>query len=218
MSTVAWDLGDGLRYALEGSVFQAGSAIQWLRDTLGLISSAQECDRLAEQVSDSGGVTFVPAFTGLGAPHWDMDARGMLAGLTRGSGRQQIARAVLEAIAQQSLDVLECMQKDARCAIPVLRVDGGASVSDVMMQFQADLSGVAVDRPQMVETTAFGAACLAGLAAGVWPDCQAAAAARRTDKVFQPAMNDETRQERRSVWHHAVRTAQAYARPGGGLS
>lgn len=218
LSTVAWDLGDGLRYALEGSVFQAGSAIQWLRDTLGLISSAQECDRLAEQVSDSGGVTFVPAFTGLGAPHWDMDARGMLAGLTRGSGRQQIARAVLEAIAQQSLDVLECMQKDARCAIPVLRVDGGASVSDVMMQFQADLSGVAVDRPQMVETTAFGAACLAGLAAGVWPDCQAAAAARRTGKVFQPAMNDETRQERRSVWHHAVRTAQAYARPGGGLS
>ena len=218
LSTVAWDLGDGLRYALEGSVFQAGSAIQWLRDTLGLISSAQECDRLAEQVSDSGGVMFVPAFTGLGAPHWDMGARGMLAGLTRGSGRQQIARAVLEAIAQQSLDVLECMQKDARCAIPVLRVDGGASVSDVMMQFQADLSGVAVDRPQMVETTAFGAACLAGLAAGVWPDCQAAAAARRTDKVFQPAMNDETRQERRSVWHHAVRTAQAYARPGGGLS
>lgn len=214
LTTVAWDLGQGPAYALEGSVFNAGSAIQWLRDNLGLIGSAPECDRLAESVSDSGGVMFVPAFTGLGAPHWDMNTRGMIAGLTRGSGREQIARAVLESIAHQSLDVLECMQADARCAIPVLRVDGGASVSDVMMQFQADISGISVDRPQVTETTAFGAASLAGLAAGIWPDPQSLAKIRRSERIFSPQMPSDERHERREAWAHAVATARAYARPG----
>jgi glycerol kinase len=214
LTTVAWDLGSGPEYALEGSVFNAGSAIQWLRDSLGMIRSAPECDQLAESVPDSGGVTFVPAFTGLGAPHWDMQARGMLAGLTRGSGREQIARAVLESIAHQSLDVLDCMQADAHRPIPVLRVDGGASVSDLMMQFQADISDIAVDRPQLTETTAFGAACLAGLSAGVWPDLASVAAIRKADRIFEPAMSQVERQTRRESWKHAVATARAYARPG----
>ena len=214
LTTVAWDLGNGPEYALEGSVFNAGSAIQWLRDSLGLIRSAPECDLLAESVPDSGGVTFVPAFTGLGAPYWDMQARGMLAGLTRGSGREQIARAVLESIAHQSLDVLSCMQADARCPIPVLRVDGGASVSNLMMQFQADISAIEVDRPQLTETTAFGAACLAGLAVGVWPDLASVAAIRKVNHIFKPSMDEGERQMRRGAWKHAVATARAYARPG----
>lgn len=215
LTTVAWDLGHGLEYALEGSVFNAGSAIQWLRDSLRIIRNSPECDRLAETVPDSGGVVFVPAFTGLGAPHWDMRARGMLAGLTRGSGREQIARAVLESIAHQSLDVLTCMQADARCRIPVLRVDGGASVSNVMMQFQADLSGIEVDRPRVTETTAFGVACLAGLAVSVWPDREAASAIRSSDRLFSPAMGETERKARRAAWRHAVETTRAYARPEG---
>jgi glycerol kinase len=213
LTTIAWDLGQGPVYALEGSVFSAGSAIQWLRDGLGIIRSSSECDRLAEAVPDSGGVTFVPAFTGLGAPYWDMAARGMLAGLTRGSGREQIARAVLESIAHQSLDVLECMQADAGCLIPVLRVDGGASVSDVMMQFQADICGLPVDRPEVTETTAFGAACLAGLAAGVWPDPQLVRSVRTSNRIFRPDMAVSEREQRRRAWKHAVATARAHARP-----
>ena len=215
LTTVAWDLGHGLEYALEGSVFNAGSAIQWLRDNLGIIRNSPECDRLAETVPDSGGVVFVPAFTGLGAPHWDMRARGMLVGLTRGSGREQIARAVLESIAHQSLDVLTCMQADARSRIPVLRVDGGASVSNVMMQFQADLSGIEVDRPRVTETTAFGVACLAGLAVSVWPDRESASAIRSSDRLFSPAMNETERTARRAAWRHAVEATRAYARADG---
>ncbi len=213
LTTVAWDLGQGRVYALEGSVFNAGSAIQWLRDSLGIISNSAECDRLAEAVPDSGGVTFVPAFTGLGAPYWDMQARGMLAGLTRGSGREQIARAVLEAIAQQSLDVIECMQADAKIPIPSLRVDGGASVSDVMMQFQADISAVPVDRPRLIETTAFGAASLAGLARAVWPDPQAVAGIRQVDKIFTPAMDAVEQKKRRSMWQHTVQTVKNHGNP-----
>ncbi len=213
LTTVAWDLGQGLEYALEGSVFNAGSAIQWLRDGLGMISSSAECDTLAAAVDNSGGVYFVPAFTGLGAPYWDMQARGMLVGLTRGSGKEQIARAVLEAIAHQSLDVLSCMQNDAGCRIPVLRVDGGASVSDFLMQFQADISGLEVDRPAVTETTAFGAACLAGLAVGVWPDCSEMTAIRRANRIFYPQMSESDRLAGRQAWHHAVQTAIAYGRP-----
>jgi len=214
LTTVAWDLGQGLEYALEGSVFNAGSAVQWLRDGLGIISRSSECDWLAESVDDSGGVCFVPAFTGLGAPYWDMQTRGMLTGLTRGSGKEHIARAVLESIAHQSLDVLECMQSDAGRPIPVLRVDGGASVSNLLMQFQADISGLPVDRPHTTETTAFGAACLAGLAAGVWPGPAALEAIRETERTFQPAMSGEERRQRRLAWRHAVSTAIAYGHPG----
>ena len=214
LTTVAWDIGQGREYALEGSVFNAGSAIQWLRDSLGMISNSAECDRLAESVPDSGGVTFVPAFTGLGAPHWDMQARGLLAGLTRGSGREQIARAVLESIAQQSMDVLECIEADSGMVIPSLRVDGGASVSDVMMQFQADISGIPVDRPKLVETTAFGAACLAGLGAAVWPDHQAVARARQVDRIFTPDMAPAERKAKRALWQHTVNTVKIHGDPG----
>ena len=214
LTTVAWDLGHGLEYALEGSVFNAGSAIQWLRDNLGIIERSSECDRLAEKVNDSGGVVFVPAFTGLGAPYWNMQARGMLTGLTRGTGREQIARAVLEAIAHQSLDVLDCMQKDSGQLIPVLKVDGGASVSNVMMQFQADISGLMVDRPEITETTAWGAVCLAGLAVGIWPDLPALAAKRSNDRLFQPQMDEKERTSRRDEWHQAVHSAIEHGRKG----
>ena len=160
VTSAAWTLDGKTTYALEGSVFNAGSAIQWLRDELGLISSAPECDRLAESVPDSGGVVLVPAFTGLGAPYWDMYARGTIVGLTRGSTRAHIARAVLDSIAFQVTDLVRAMNADAPCPITTLRVDGGASVSDILLQTQADLLRLPVDRPDQVETTAFGAAAL----------------------------------------------------------
>ena len=213
LTTIAWDLGQGIEYALEGSVFNAGSAIQWLRDGLGIISRSSECDLLAASVENTGGVSFVPAFTGLGAPYWDMQARGMLTGLTRGTGREQIARAVLEAIAHQSLDVLECMQADAASHIPVLRVDGGASASNLLMQFQSDISGMPVDRPAVTETTAFGAACLAGLAVGVWPDPFALDTVRISEHLFAPAMSVDERRTRRIIWKAAVEAAIAYGHP-----
>ncbi len=214
LTTVAWDLGQGIEYALEGSVFNAGSAIQWLRDGLGIISRSSECDQLAAAVEDTGGVLFVPAFTGLGAPYWDMEARGMLTGLTRGSGKEQIARAVLESIAHQSLDVLECMQADSGRLIPALRVDGGASASNFLMQFQADIGGLPVDRPELTETTAFGAACLAGLAVGIWPDINVIDEIRSNERLFVPDMSLDQRQQRRQAWKHAVNTAIAYGHPG----
>lgn len=214
LTTVAWDLGQGLEYALEGSVFNAGSAIQWLRDGLGIIRRSSECDLLAASVDDTDGVFFVPAFTGLGAPYWDMQARGMLAGLTRGSGKEHIARAVIESIAHQSLDVLECMQADSGKPMSILRVDGGSSVSNLLMQFQADISGLLVDRPSVTETTALGAACLAGLAVGVWPDTSAMESIRTTERTFSPAMDAAERMQRRQAWKHAVAAAINYGHPG----
>ncbi|NCB00025.1 MAG: glycerol kinase [Clostridia bacterium] len=184
LATVAWDLGTGLQYALEGSVFNAGSAIQWVRDELGLIDSAPDIDRLAAQVPDTAGVQVVPAFTGLGAPYWDMHTRGLICGITRGTNKAHIARAVLESIAQQSQDVLELMQQEAGFAIPALRVDGGASVSDLLMQLQADISQIPVDRPAMTETTAFGAAALAGYGLGLWPSLDRIAALRQQGQLF----------------------------------
>ncbi len=205
VTTVAWDLGNGPEYALEGSVFNAGSVIQWLRDELGLIQSAAECDRLAASVPDTGGVYIVPAFTGLGAPYWDPYARGTLTGLHRGTGRAQVARAVLESIAYQSDEVMCCMAADAGAPIVSLRVDGGASVSEFLMGFQADLSDVPVDRPAVIETTAFGAACLAGLATGVWPDQAALASVRATERVFLPTMDGTRRAALVAGWKSAVR-------------
>ncbi len=216
VTTVAWDLGDGPVYALEGSVFNAGSVIQWLRDELHLISAASECDRLAESVPDAGGVHLVPAFTGLGAPYWDMRARGTITGLHRGSGRAHIARAALEGIAFQSDDVLRCMAQDLGAPLAALRVDGGASVSDFLMGFQADLSGVPVDRPACIETTAFGAACLAGLATGVWPDLDALAHVRATARVFLPTLTEERRAALVAGWREAVRRTLSDDRPGRG--
>lgn len=208
ITTVGWKIGDRVTYALEGSVFNAGSAIQWLRDELKLISSAPECDILAEQVENSGGVIFVPGFTGLGAPHWDMYARGALLGLTRGSNRCHICRAVLEGIAYQSAELIVAMQKASGILIRSLKVDGGASVSTPMMQFQADLLNITVDRPAVIESTALGAAMLAGIGAGLHTmdnlpkvrvsDC------RFTPRSGASAPNDYAR------WQAAIRAVQAF--------
>ena len=204
VTSVAWSLGGETTYALEGSVFNAGSTIQWLRDELGLISSAPECDRLAESVPDAGGVYVVPAFTGLGAPYWDMYARGTIVGLTRGTTKAHIARAVLDAIAFQVTDLVQAMNADAPCPITALRVDGGASVSDIMMQTQADLLRLPVDRPAQVETTAFGAAALAGLAAGVWGSLEEVAALRRSQHVFLPQRPQAACEAQYRLWRRAV--------------
>ena len=211
VTSVGWSVGGETSYALEGSVFNAGSTIQWLRDELKLIDSAPECDRLAESVPDSGGVVIVPAFTGLGAPYWDMYARGTILGLTRGSTRAHIARAVLDAIALQVTDLVRAMNADAPCPIPTLRVDGGASVSDILMQIQADLLGIPVDRPAQVETTAFGAAALAGLAAGVWKDTGELEKLRRSQHVFTPLRSGEDCGREYRRWQRAVERARAWA-------
>jgi glycerol kinase len=212
VSSVAWSLGGKTTYALEGSVFNAGSAIQWLRDELQLISSAPECDRLAENVPDAGGVIVVPAFTGLGAPYWDMYARGTIVGLTRGTTRAHIARAVLDSIAFQVADLVEAMNADASCPITTLRVDGGASVSDIMMQTQADLLGIPVDRPDQVETTAFGAVALAGLAAGVWSGTEELAGLRRSQHVFEPRRPQAECRADYARWKRAVERSRDWAR------
>ena len=210
VTSVGWSIGGETSYALEGSVFNAGSTIQWLRDELKLIDSAPECDRLAESVPDSGGVVIVPAFTGLGAPYWDMYARGTILGLTRGSTRAHIARAVLDAIALQVTDLVRAMNADAPCPISALRVDGGASVSDILMQIQADLLGIPVDRPAQVETTAFGAAALAGLAAGVWKDTAELGKLRRSQHVFTPLRSGEDCGREYRRWQRAVERARAW--------
>ena len=207
VTSVGWCLGGRTTYALEGSVFNAGSAIQWLRDELGLIQSAPECDRLAESVSSSGGVIVVPAFTGLGAPYWDMYARGAILGLTRGSTKAHIARAVLDSIAFQVTDLVRAMDEDAPCPITTLRVDGGASVSDIMMQTQADLLRLPVDRPAQVETTAFGAAALAGLAVGVWSGTEELETLRRSQFVFRPQRDAAACQTDYAQWRRAVSRA-----------
>ena len=207
VTSVAWQVGGKTTYALEGSVFNGGSTIQWLRDELGLISSAPECDRLAESVPDSGGVVVVPAFTGLGAPYWDMYARGAILGVTRGTGRAHIARAVLECIAYQVTDLMLAMRQDAGCDITALRVDGGASVSDILMQLQADLLRIPVDRPEMVETTAFGAAALAGLSCGLWRDMEELRTLRRSQRVFLPQGTQADCDRNYRLWKRAVSRA-----------
>ncbi len=207
LTSVGWSLNGTTTYCLEGSVFNAGSSIQWLRDELGLISSAPECDRLAESVPDNGGVYLVSAFTGLGAPHWDMYARGAILGLTRGATKAHLCRATLEGIAFQVADLMDAMGKEAGRQAPVLRVDGGASVSRFLLQFQADLLGMPVERPAMVETTAMGAAWLAGLAAGVWSGTAELAEKREVDRVFLPQA-DVT--DLYTTWHRAVERAMRW--------
>ena len=207
VTSVAWQVGDRTTYALEGSVFNGGSTIQWLRDELHLIDSAPECDRLAESVPDSGGVVVVPAFTGLGAPYWDMYARGAILGVTRGTDRAHIARAVLECIAYQVTDLMLAMRQDAGCDITALRVDGGASVSDILMQLQADLLRIPVDRPEMVETTAFGAAALAGLSCGVWSGLEELTRLRRSQRVFLPTRPQADCDWDYRLWKRAVSRA-----------
>lgn len=210
VTSVAWNVDGKTTYALEGSVFNAGSTIQWLRDELQLIESAPECDRLAESVPDSGGVLVVPAFTGLGAPYWDMYARGTIVGLTRGSTRAHIARAVLDSIAFQVTDLMNAMRADAKCPMTTLRVDGGASVSDILMQTQADLLRLDVDRPTQVETTAFGAAALAGLCVGVWGSLAELARLRRSQHVFHPARKETECAADYAQWQRAVARARGW--------
>ena len=210
VTTVGWSIGGETTYALEGSVFNAGSAIQWLRDELHMIASAHECDLLAQSVESTGGVYLVPAFTGLGAPYWDMYARGCMVGITRGTTRAHIARAVLESIAYQVTDLMTAMRQDAGCEISVLRVDGGASVSDLMMQFQSDLLRIPVDRPKMVETTAFGAAALAGLAVGVWKNADELRSLRISERIFEPLREQYECQEQYRLWKRAVSCSQGW--------
>lgn len=205
LTCIGWKLAGKTVYVLEGSVLNAGSAIQWLRDGLGLIPTDHACDLLAEEVPDNGGVYLVSAFTGLGAPHWDMYARGTILGLTRGTTRAHLCRAVLEGIAYQTADLIAAMERDAGRKVPFLRADGGASVSDFMMQYQADLLGIPVERPAVVETTAWGAACLAGLGAGVWTDLDALSQTRRIGAVYQPK-TDRSREYAR--WHRGVERAK----------
>jgi glycerol kinase len=204
LSTVAWQRAGRTQYALEGSVFIAGAAIQWLRDGLGLIGAASEIDALAGSVPDAGGVFFVPALSGLGAPYWDPRARGTIVGLTRGSTRAHLARATLEAIAFQSAELIEAMAADSQVALSELRVDGGATASNLLMQMQANLLGVPVVRPQVTETTALGAAYLAGLAVGFWKDEDEIAALWARERVFEPALSREAAEERLAAWKRAV--------------
>ncbi|MEX0655043.1 MAG: glycerol kinase GlpK [Phycisphaeraceae bacterium] len=212
LTTLAWQIGDEVEYALEGSVFIGGAVVQWLRDGLGIIRSSAEVEALAASVPDNGGVYLVPAFAGLGAPHWDPYARGTLVGLTRGTTAGHIARAALEAIAYQVADVLDAMQADSGVALTELRVDGGASVNDLLMQFQADVLGVATVRPVVSETTAAGAAYLAGLATGVWESRLQIARQWQVDRRFEPAMARAKAAALRERWLEAVKRSRGWER------
>ncbi|WLI89844.1 glycerol kinase GlpK [Massilia sp. R2A-15] len=213
LATVGWRIGGATDFLLEGSVFMGGATVQWLRDGLGIIDKSSDVEELALTVPDNGGVYLVPAFAGLGAPHWDPYARGTLVGMTRGSGRGHIARAALEAIAYQSAELLEAMQKDAAVPVAEVRADGGAARNDLLMQFQADLLGVPVVRPQVTETTALGAAWLAGLAVGFWASREEAAAQWRAERRFEPAMAADRREELMATWARAVERSRGWAAP-----
>jgi len=211
LTTIAWRIGKRTEYALEGSVFITGAVVQWLRDGLGIISSSGEVEALAAQVTDNGGVYFVPAFAGLGAPLWDAYARGLIIGLTRGSTRAHIARAALESVAYQVADVLQAMQKDAKLHLKELRVDGGGCVNNLLMQFQADVLGVPLVRPRVAETTALGAAYLAGLAVGFWRDQRDITAQQQLDRRFVPAMKKSERKRLFANWRRALARAKGWA-------
>lgn len=207
LTTVAWKIGNKTEYALEGSIFIAGAVVQWLRDGLGIIRSSSEVEALAAQAADNAGVYLVPAFAGLGAPHWDQYARGALVGLTRGSGRPQIARAALEGIAYQVQDVLHAMEADSKVKLKELRVDGGACVNNLLMQFQSDILNVPVTRPRVTETTALGAAYLAGLATGFWKNIDDIASQWQADRRFAPAMKTSQRKRLLTGWNKALTRA-----------
>jgi len=206
LTTVACGPRGGIAYALEGSVFVAGAAIQWLRDGLGLFARAAESETLARSVPDSGGVVLVPAFTGLGAPYWRADVRGALFGLTRGTTRAHVARAALESLAFQSRDLVEAMARDSGARVKALQVDGGAVANDLLMQYQADLLGVPVRRPRVIETTALGAGLLAGLAIGTWSSHRELDAARRIEREFRPKRDAAWRKREVARWRGAVAT------------
>jgi len=208
LTTIGWGIGDKVTYCLEGSVFIAGAVIQWLRDELGIIKSAAETEEIAASVDSTDGVYVVPAFVGLGAPYWDSNARGTIVGLTRGSNRAHLVRAALESLAYQSRDLLAAMEQDSGIELATLKVDGGASANNLLMQFQSDLLNVPVQRPIVSETTALGAAYLAGLAVGYWQDRGDVAANWALDHEFQPAMSAGQRETLQSGWRRAVECAR----------
>ena len=212
LTTVAWRRGSTTHYALEGGVFIAGAAVQWLRDGLGLFQRSEEVGALAASVPDAGGVHFVPALSGLGSPYWDPHARGTIVGLTRGTTKAHLARATLEAIAFQSAELLEAMTSDSGIALAELRVDGGATANDLLMQIQADILGVPVIRPRVTETTALGAAYLAGLAVGFWDDEAQIASQWSRERVFEPRMGRDLALSRLAQWRRAVERSRDWAR------
>ncbi len=212
LTTIAWGIGDEpVEYALEGAIFVTGSAVQWLRDGLGMIAHAAETRELARAVPENEGVYFVPALVGLGAPHWDPYARGLLIGITRGTGRGHIARAVLESMAYQTRDVIEAMQRDSGIVLKELRCDGGAAVNSVLMQFQSDILGVKVEVPSIVETTALGAAYLAGLAVGFWGSRAEIADKWALDVRYRPRFDEAKRERLFRRWHKAVELSKGWA-------
>lgn len=210
LTTIGWKIGNEVTYCLEGSVFIAGAVIQWLRDGLGIIENSADVQRLAQSVPDSGGVIFVPAFVGLGAPYWDSQARGMMIGLTRGTSAAHVARAAVESMAYQSCELARAMAKDAGIPLSELRVDGGAAVNDDLMQFQSDMLGVTVRRPKIAETTALGAAYLAGLAVGFWQSQSQLKEQWSLDREFQPQMSDSEREQRYAKWLRAVERSRGW--------
>jgi glycerol kinase len=212
LTTVAWKIGGRVEYAFEGSMLMAGAVVQWLRDDLQMIRTSAEIESLAASVSSANGVMVVPAFAGLGAPHWDQHARGTIVGLTRGSSRAHIARAALEGIALQATDVLEAMQADSGLPLSQLRVDGGAAANNLLMQLQADVLGIEVVRPKNAEATVLGAAYLAGLAVGYWPDKEAIASQWQMDRIFRPAIEAGERKRVRGVWRRALERAKDWTR------
>lgn len=210
LSTIAWGINGEITYALEGSVFMAGAAVQWLRDEMKMIATAAESEELASSLTDNAGVYMVPAFVGLGAPYWDMYARGTLVGMTRGTGRRHLVRAVLESIAYQTCDVLDAMMVDADIKLDSLKVDGGGSNNNFLMKFQADILGARVERPLIIESTAAGAAFLAGLAVGFWHDQDELQSIRQLEQIFKPDMDNERRSRLLSGWQQAISCALHY--------
>lgn len=211
LTTIAWQINGKTNYALEGSVFIAGAVVQWLRDGLQIIRSSSEIESLAQQVESTDGVYLVPAFAGLGAPYWNQHARGTMVGITRGTTAAHFARAALESIAFQTMDVVNAMQHDASITVKELRVDGGATANNFLMQFQSDLLNTKVIRPQVTETTALGAAYLAGLAVGYWENMEAIQEQWQVDKIFTPVIDDAQRQSSSKEWHRAIKAAQVWA-------
>jgi glycerol kinase len=213
LTTIAYELDGETTYALEGSIFIAGAVVQWLRDGLKIIRTSPEVEELARQVDDNGGCYIVPAFAGLGAPHWDQYARGIIAGITRGVTREHLARAALESIAYQVADVVEAMEADSGIETPELRVDGGAAANNLLLQFQSDIMDVPVVRPQTLETTALGAAYLAGLAVDYWDDLDSIKSQWQVDRRFTPSMDAETVSDLRAGWDKALERSKEWQEP-----
>jgi glycerol kinase len=211
LTTIGWNVNNETNYMLEGSVFMGGATVQWLRDGLGIIQTAAEVEQLAASVPDTGGVIFVPAFTGLGAPYWDAYARGTILGMTRGTTKAHVARAALDSIAYQTADVLEAMHKDSGIALSELRVDGGAARNDLLMQFQADVLGVSVVRPQVTETTALGAAYLAGLGVGFWQSLEEIASQWKVEREFDTTMSEDERKTKLGLWRKGIERSRNWA-------